>query len=117
MLEHVGEQDLTTHVDFSVVAQSAKHAGFDVRGFVTQARFLMNAGLLQHAGQMLDQAPDVIARTKIAQSLQMLLSESEMGEVFKVMLLTKGLSTETAESLFARGFADGNRLASLWDEA
>lgn len=117
LLKDVGQQDLTAHVDFSLTAQAAKHAGFEVHGFVTQARFLMNAGLLQHAQQILEQAPDAISRARLAQSLHMLLSESEMGEVFKVMLLTKGLSTATVDSLIAHGFTDGSRLASLWDEA
>lgn len=116
LLANAGSQDLTAHVDFSLAAASAKTAGFDVNGFVTQARFLMNTGLLGRAQSMLDQAPDVVARAKLAQSLQILLSESDMGELFKVMLLTKGISRQTCEALMERGFADGNRLANLTDE-
>ncbi len=52
-------------------------------------------------------------RTRLLQSLQMLLSESEMGEVFKVMLLTKNLSAELTDALHAGGFASGDRCGSL----
>jgi SAM-dependent MidA family methyltransferase len=44
-LSNPGRQDLTAHVDFSLVASSAEKAGLQVLGFVSQARFLINAGL------------------------------------------------------------------------
>jgi SAM-dependent MidA family methyltransferase len=104
-------------VDFSRVASSAEKAGFQVLGFASQARFLINAGLLHHAQAVLDQAPDVAARARLTQSLQTLLSESEMGEAFKVMLLAKGLSPATSDALAELGFADGNRLEALLKNA
>lgn len=112
-LDRLGQQDLTAHVDFSALADAARKAGFLVNGFVTQARFLMNSGLLTSAQQVLDDTPNVRMRTKLLQSLQMLLSESEMGEVFKVMLLTKNLPTELNEELHDLGFAVGDRCDSL----
>lgn len=113
LLKRVGQQDLTAHVNFSALAFQAQQAGFQIDGFVTQARFLMNAGVLQLAEQELLQANDQRSRVLISQSLQKLLNESEMGEVFKVMLLTKGLSESVRSALYARGFAGGDRLASL----
>lgn len=113
LLNRVGQQDLTAHVDFSALAHAARKAGFSVDGFVTQARFLINAGLLNSAQHLLDQMQDVVTRTKLLQSLQMLLSESEMGEVFKVMLLTKNLPAELTNELHAGGFASGDRCGSL----
>jgi SAM-dependent MidA family methyltransferase len=113
LLERLGAQDLTAHVDFSLVARSASAAGFSVAGFVTQARFLMNVGLLDWAQDVIQNTPDVVARTRLLQSLQMLLSESEMGEVFKVMLLTKELPSDVETALVDSGFASGDRRASL----
>lgn len=113
LLERVGEQDLTAHVNFSAVAAQAQQAGFQVDGFVTQARFLMNAGVLNLAQEALARANDERERILISQSLQKLLTESEMGEVFKVMLLTKGLSDSLRNTLYLEGFAGGDRLASL----
>jgi SAM-dependent MidA family methyltransferase len=113
LLERVGEQDLTAHVNFSAIALEAQSAGFEVDGFVTQARFLMSAGVLDLAQQALSQAGDERQRTLISQALQKLLAESEMGEVFKVMLLTKGLARAVRHSLYDHGFSHGDRLASL----
>ncbi len=113
LLNRVGQQDLTAHVNFSALADAARTAGFSVDGFVTQARFLMNSGLLTSAQHLLDTTQDVVERTKRLQSLQMLLSESEMGEVFKVMLLTKNLSAELRDELHSGGFASGDRRGSL----
>ncbi|MBA3276715.1 MAG: SAM-dependent methyltransferase, partial [Chloroflexia bacterium] len=41
----VGEKDLTTHVDFTLLAQAAEGAGLTVVGLATQSDFLANAGL------------------------------------------------------------------------
>lgn len=113
LLERVGEQDLTAHVNFSVIASQAQSAGFEVNGFVTQARFLMNAGVLEFAQQAFEKTADARERVRMSQSLQKLLVESEMGEVFKVMLLSKGLPPSVSHALHEGGFAAGDRCASL----
>ncbi len=113
LLERVGEQDLTAHVNFSAIASQAQQAGFEVHGFVTQARFLMNTGILERAQQAFDQLTDERERVLLSQSLQKLLVESEMGEVFKVMLLSKGLPDSVRAALYEGGFAAGDRCACL----
>lgn len=114
LLADVGRRDLTAHVNFSEVAHAARDAGFNVDGFVTQARFLINGGVLQDAQSIIDETEDAVARVRLLQSLQMVLSESEMGEVFKVMLLTKGLPTFVTHALQATGFRDGDRCEELF---
>ena len=42
---HVGEQDLTTHVNFSELAAAAEDAGMDVQPLVSQSTFLYALGL------------------------------------------------------------------------
>jgi SAM-dependent MidA family methyltransferase len=86
-LVRVGLQDITAHVDFSAIAQSAHDAGLHVAGFTTQAYFLLALGL----AQMADEAGDDHARWRIAQHIQKLTSPAEMGELFKVIALTKNL--------------------------
>lgn len=113
LLAWVGEQDLTAHVDFSQLAQAARAAGFDVTGFVTQARFLINAGLLELAQAVLSEQSSTIDRVRLTHELQRLLSEAEMGEVFKVMLLTKGLAETAVSHLVESGFSSASRLAQL----
>jgi SAM-dependent MidA family methyltransferase len=81
-LRDVGEKDITAHVDFSAIALTAQDAGLDVAGYTTQAHFLMNCGLLD-----LLQPAGVRERA----NAQKLLTEHEMGELFKVIALARGL--------------------------
>jgi SAM-dependent MidA family methyltransferase len=94
-----GLNDITAHVDFTAMADAAHAAGLDVLGYTTQARFLMNCGLLDQ----------LAARhgPRRANEVQRLLSEAEMGELFKVLAVGRGL----AEPLI--GFARGDRLERL----
>jgi len=82
-LIHVGEQDITAHVDFTHVAEAAQKVGFEIAGYTTQAAFLMNNGLLH----LLEKRATVDAH----QAVKRLLHPHEMGELFKVIALTKQL--------------------------
>jgi SAM-dependent MidA family methyltransferase len=46
-LEAPGEQDLTSHVDFTALERAAADAGLDVVGRVDQARFLLGLGAVE----------------------------------------------------------------------
>ncbi len=82
----VGMQDVTCHVDFSAVANTAFDAGFDIAGYATQAAFLQEAGILSLA-----QSDDPATHFAYAQQLKRLLLPSEMGELFKVLYLRKNV--------------------------
>ena len=104
VLSRIGLQDLTAHVDFSAVARSAAAAGGQVVGYATQQAFLLDCGIAELVGT----ASDVDPRTwaKRAAALQMLLSEAEMGELFKVIGLAK-------RPRYVRGFARSDRRVAL----
>jgi SAM-dependent MidA family methyltransferase len=97
-LSDVGEKDITAHVDFTGIALAAQDAGLDVIGYTTQARFLMNCGILE-----LLQGADL----RTTANAQKLLTEHEMGELFKVIGLAKGLDIDPV------GFAHGDRTHTL----
>jgi SAM-dependent MidA family methyltransferase len=97
-LTDVALKDITAHVNFTGIALAAQDAGFNVLGYCTQARFLINCGL----GSRMDQA-DLTERVQAAK----LIMEHEMGELFKVIGLTKG------EPWDAIGFAQGDRTHTL----
>lgn len=97
-LADVGLKDITAHVDFTGIALAAQDAGLDVLGYTSQARFLMNCGLLE-----LLQGAD-IATTANAQKL---LTEHEMGELFKVIGLARGVAFDPV------GFTAGDRTHTL----
>jgi SAM-dependent MidA family methyltransferase len=97
-LDGLGEKDITAHVNFSGLALAAQQAGLPTLGYTTQARFLMNCGLVP----LLAQAP-------LAQRVagQRLIAEHEMGELFKVIGFHRG------EFWDAVGFREGDRTHTL----
>lgn len=80
-----GQQDITAHVDFTAVAEAAVDHGFDVSGYTNQAAFLMGCGITD----LLDNISDDVARFNAANQVKQLTLPSEMGELFKVIALTK----------------------------
>ena len=90
-----GLNDITAHVDFTAMADAAHEAGLDVLGYTSQANFLINCGLLDFLAQQ-----HTLQRASEAQRL---LSEAEMGELFKVLAIGRGVQTPLI------GFARGDR--------
>jgi len=97
-LADVGAKDITAHVNFTGVALAGQDAGLEVLGYCSQARFLLNAGILP----MMEQAS--LAERAMAARL---IHEHEMGELFKVVGFTVG------EPWDAIGFAEGDRSHTL----
>jgi SAM-dependent MidA family methyltransferase len=82
-----GLSDLTAHVDFTAVAEAAVAGGLRVAGYTSMAAFLAGAGILDRLVAVGDPASSRYIREVAA--VQRLLSPSEMGELFKVMILTE----------------------------
>lgn len=80
-LQFVGIQDVTAHVDFTAVGEAATAAGFEVAHYSNQAKFLLEHGLLDMAKS--DHTMEV------SQQIKTLTLPTEMGEMFKVMVLKK----------------------------
>jgi SAM-dependent MidA family methyltransferase len=108
-LVQVGAQDITAHVDFSAIAETAHEAGLKLAGYTSQAAFLMNCGILDKLGEAdAGNLNGVRARSAV----QKLLSPAEMGELFKVIALTKGIDRTSATDNSAEplvGFRNGDR--------
>ncbi|MFA5959009.1 MAG: SAM-dependent methyltransferase [Tatlockia sp.] len=103
VLAHPGEQDITAHVDFTHVAEAADAAGFHIAGFCNQASFLLANGLLN----LLEDLTDTKQQVRAQQAVKQLIQPSEMGELFKVIALTKGIDFDLA------GFQLHDKRASL----
>ncbi len=85
-----GLQDITAHVDFTAIARASLDAGLALAGYQSQAGFLLAAGLPE---LLQAESPDEPARwLPIANAVQKLTSPAEMGELFKVMLLSHQIS-------------------------
>ena len=98
VLEEPGERDITAHVNFTAMALAAQDADWGVLGYCTQARFLINCGLV---------ARMETATLRERVQAQKLITEHEMGELFKVIGFFKG------EPWQALGFAQGDRTHTL----
>ena len=96
-LVDVGRKDITAHVNFTGVALAAQDAGLNVLGYTSQAHFLINCGFLP---------PLVDAPLDEKSMAQKLITEHEMGELFKVV----AFGTAEWEPM---GFAQGDRTYAL----
>lgn len=99
--ERPGEQDITAHVDFSALAQAARDAGLEVLGYATQAQFLVNCGITEVLAQA--NVENALHYAPIAAEAQVLLSPGEMGELFKVLAVGRGVVRPLT------GFSHGDR--------
>jgi len=100
----VGLQDITAHVDFTAIAAAGTGAGLDLLGYTSQAAFLIGGGL---EDIMADPAMPDATRLRLANEINRLTSPAEMGELFKVMALDRGVSNPI------RGFALQDRRGRL----
>jgi SAM-dependent MidA family methyltransferase len=100
-LWYPGLQDITTHIDFSAIAQAAEDTGISLLGYTSQARFLLNCGILKALDQL---DPRQSAQfLPAANGIQKLLAETEMGELFKVIAWGRGLDADMPFTAFAQG--------------
>jgi SAM-dependent MidA family methyltransferase len=100
-----GLVDLTAHVDFSAMARAGVARGMTVAGFATQAQFLVNCGVVDQLAQC--GTPESAAYLRAASAVQKLTSPAEMGELIKVLALTRGIDADLV------GFRDGDRAHRL----
>jgi SAM-dependent MidA family methyltransferase len=103
--ERPGEQDITAHVDFSALARAAREGGLEVLGYATQAQFLVNCGITDVLAQA--NIENALHYAPIAAEAQKLLSPAEMGELFKVLAVGRGVKQPLA------GFSCGDRSHTL----
>ncbi len=104
-LVFVGLQDITTHVDFSAVAAAAHDGDAVLLGSTSQAHFLINCSITELLSAI--PASDVRAYVPLAAQAQKLLAPAEMGELFKVIALGKGIDIPLL------GFSRGDKSHTL----
>ena len=100
-----GLQDITSHVDFTAIADAGVDAGMDLLGYTTQAQFLINCGITDVLSRV--PAEDAGRYLPLANQANRLLSPAEMGELFKVIAFGKGFDAPLV------GFRSGDRMHTL----
>ncbi|GHT91559.1 SAM-dependent methyltransferase [Betaproteobacteria bacterium] len=99
-----GLQDITAHVDFTALIETAYPAGLELLGYTHQAQFLLNCGLLDDLATL---EPASLPYIKATVAVQKLIAPQEMGELFKVMAMGKNIDAPLI------GFARGDKSHTL----
>ena len=100
-----GAADITAHVDFSAIAAAGTESGLDLLGYTSQANFLINCGITDLLAAI--PASDSAAYLPLTNQANRLLSPAEMGELFKVIALGRGIEDNLT------GFSRGDRRPGL----
>lgn len=95
-----GIQDITVHVDFTAVAEAAAYHRLTLAGFIHQAGFLLNCDITSLAS-----TENAVEHYQVMQQIKKLTFPSEMGELFKVIALTRNYNSVLL------GFTNGNQIA------
>ncbi len=85
---YIGCQDITAHVNFSGLARAAVETGMEVNGFTNLGSFVVDIGTI---GGMFDRVTEKSVQS--ATQIDKLSSPNEMGEIFKLMELTKNFDS------------------------
>jgi len=88
----VGEQDITTHINFSALMAAGEDAGLSTAWYGEQYRFLLGAGLMEELIRLEALATTEQERLKHRLALKkLMLPEGGMGDTFKVLIQVKGV--------------------------
>ena len=84
--QHIGEQDMTTHIDFTALARVGKEGGLSVIGFTDQTGFLMGLRIDQEMQRYADQMEESDEARRHFLAMKELIAPDKMGRPFKVLI-------------------------------
>ncbi|HEY6084462.1 MAG TPA: class I SAM-dependent methyltransferase, partial [Nitrospira sp.] len=93
----VGQQDMTTHVDFTSLATAGEEAGLSVTGFTNQMSFLMGLGVEDLFNRLQPESPQFYAALH-------LMKPEGMGGTFKILVQHKGIERPDLDGLTYKPF-------------
>ncbi|MBZ0110282.1 MAG: SAM-dependent methyltransferase [Candidatus Scalindua rubra] len=82
--ERIGNQDITSHVNFSSIIEEGLRSGLSTTGFVRQSNFLIALGILNKMNEVQDDISKLL-------TMKNLFLPGGMGDVFKVLIQHKGI--------------------------
>ncbi len=89
--EHIGEQDMTAHIDFTSIARRGETLGLKTLGFTDQGHFLMGLGIAQRMeGPALKMYESETDRKEFL-AMKQLMNPAGMGGTFKVLIQSKDI--------------------------
>jgi SAM-dependent MidA family methyltransferase len=102
--EAPGEQDITADVNFTGLAAAAEKQGMQMHKLVTQLQFLLGIGETNQFADAFEDCRLPQERAKVALQLKHLVTPAGMGESFQVLVASKGVDQEIAQSLSGLNF-------------
>lgn len=103
--QHVGQQDITAHVDFTLLEQTGARAGLTRLYFAEQYRFLMGLGFVEELIRLQAQTSNPEEAMALRMTLKnLIVPDSGMGDTFKVLIQGRGVGEPSL--LCSRSVAD-----------
>jgi SAM-dependent MidA family methyltransferase len=100
-----GEQDITVHVNFTALRAAADESGLDHLALLTQSQFLMGIGETTQFAEAFEDCLLPQERAKVAMQLKHLVTPAGIGEIFQVLVLSRGIDAATTRSPSGLKFA------------
>lgn len=88
---NIGAQDITTHVDFTSLANAGRGAGLELTGFTTQKNLLLGLGVLEELQTPESFGIDGYEKINFNRALSRLIMPGGMGDTFKVLIQHTGI--------------------------
>ena len=88
VLNNFGQSDITYSINFKLIEKIVKKLSLKVSGITNQKNFLINLGILKRA-EIISKNLSFSKKTDIYLRVKRLIDKNLMGELFKVMLITK----------------------------
>ncbi len=104
-----GEQDLTAHVNFSVISAVCEQGGMKVEKLLTQSQFLMGIGEKTQFADAFEDCRLPQERAKVALQLKHLITPEGMGENFQVLIASRAVEAKKIELLSGTSFGSSPR--------
>ncbi len=92
---HIGEQDITSHVNFSALVHWGRKNGLELCGFTDQSHFLMGLGIEEYLKSLQENEPENYLKKMLPVKNLMM----EMGETFKILIQKKGVDCSELSGL------------------
>lgn len=91
---NIGCQDITAHVDFTLLQQCGEKSGLTTLFFAEQYRFLIGLGFVEEIVRLQQQEQDEKKALALRMTLKnLIMPDGGMGEIFKVLIQGKGVGT------------------------
>jgi SAM-dependent MidA family methyltransferase len=91
VLDAPGEQDLTSHVNFTALQVCGRRAGLERTGLVTQSQFLVALGKPNEFADLYEPGQSEVEKLRARLLLKNLIHPEGLGEKFQVLIQHKGI--------------------------